>query len=220
MGGGPVEGDDDVEFILSPQRESIPEVVVTNEALRSAFSAPPATSPPHVVVNTAEHERPILSSMAAGGVLGGLVGSMLGMGSVMGSLSGALVGASVASRDDAIGANTRKTVLDVKTNFENTVSKAFERLNEEPIGRDLTEKVSSALQLISETGEKYRVSERVEFAFTKAVQVAEPKVRLAMEKVVEADKHGYIGKATSVLQKVDKTMGFTRSVDAISRELR
>jgi len=237
MGGGPVDGEtDDVQSLSSESSPTfsgqIDHSSTSNAPAVQVFypSVPQVSSTTSHVVDggfTARQDGaeslrdcPVLTTAATGGLVGGLVGSLFGMGSILGTTAGAFAGASIASRDDAMGAKARQQALDLRNHVENGIAKAFDRVNQEPIGRDVTTKLSNALQVLTDAGERYRVGEKVEAAAVKVVQVAEPKIRMVAQKITEADQHGYLGKAADVLQQVDNATGFTRSVDAIKRELR
>jgi uncharacterized protein YcfJ len=217
MGGGPVEEEDNDHMSTTASSLSPAEDSTRHERV-STF--PKNNQSAAVPVNQFEQEHPVLSTMAAGGIVGGLVGSLLGMGSVFGTTTGAFIGASVASRDDAIGASARRSALTLKSNLKTGVNKAVDRLNQEQIGRDLTLKMSSALQALVDTSERYQVAQKVESAANTVYQTAEPRVRTLLEKVSEADTNEYLPKALGILRRVDSATGFSRSVDAVKRELK
>jgi len=231
MGGGPVDEDDEsvghgepLGFASPPPQELVDSTTPSSPPPTSSF---PATAPPPLLsaetpsrVNEADLERPVLTTMAAGGIVGGVLGSMLGMGGMLGTTTGAIIGASVASRDDAMGAKARHTALFMKHKAEEGITKALYRLNQEPVGRDLTGTMSNALQTIVEVGEKYKVVDQVESAANKAYRTAEPKVQHLYEKLREADRHEYIPRVQSAVFALDQATGFSRSVEAVKRELK
>jgi len=233
MGGGPVDGEEDSSSASSKQNSpsrhlpatechTVP-LQVTSIDLNTQTQACFVRVAP--VVNAQELEKPVLTTAVTGGVIGALAGTWLGgMGSVFGTTVGVIAGASLASRDDAIGAHARETAMTLRRKVEGGVTRAVERLNQEPMGRDITAKMSSAVQVLTETTEKYRVNERIDAVAAKVVEVTEPKIRAAvtqvMQKVSEVDSHGFVDTAKEFLQDVDRGMGLSRSVEALNREIR
>jgi len=232
MGGGPDEGEEEfsspeVTVPSYPQVPSAsPQVFTATRVEHQVPSYPRVPSVTATQVNVVEHqERPVLTTAFTGGLIGALAGSWVGgMGSMVGTTVGVIAGASIASRDDAIGAQARDATTSLKRTVETGVTRAVERLNQEPLGRDITAKLSSAVQVLTETSERYRVNQRIDAAAAKFVEVAEPKVRAVVahvvQKVNDVDQHGYVDRATNAWKEVDRTLGISRGVDALNRELR
>jgi uncharacterized protein YcfJ len=219
MGGGPVEGEDDIHDSQGLSGESSRRLSASSVAGSNVLHLQPHLSPTTTEYRQ-DRERPVLTCAVEAGVLGGILGSFIGFGSVFGSTAGALAGASIASRDDALGQQARERALTIKNTLENEVTKAVGYINDQPAGHQVLSKLGDVLQTISDTSERLKVQQRTESVAVKLVEIAEPKVRNVYAKVLEADRHGILDKCESVFSQADQAVGFTRTYQALRRELR
>lgn len=137
------------------------------------------------------------------------------------------MGASLASRDDAVGAKTRRASLEISRLCRETTKAATTAFLEQPKVREaqVSEKINSAIQTLFEVDEKLHVTYSLSTAGRFVVETASPQVSKAASVVKhkledELDKRGYLPQAQNFVLQADSYTGLSRSFAAVKNELK